>query len=119
MSSRDNPDLLRGHVICCCPHVNLLIYIETRDDREHEGEEEHGMQVLARLPARLKVLYFGSGRVALVHGVDASFVEFTEYHPIVEVPTEFQWGAIDPWKGQVGTHKCVIARVKGGYQKFF
>ena len=34
MSLKDNPDLLRGYIVCGCPHVNLLINIKTRDDEE-------------------------------------------------------------------------------------
>ena len=37
MSSRDYSDLLRGHIVCGCPHVNLLINIKTRDNEEHSG----------------------------------------------------------------------------------
>ena len=37
MSARDYSDLLRGHIVRGCPHVNLLINIKTRDDEEHSG----------------------------------------------------------------------------------
>ena len=48
-------DLLRGHIVCGCPHVNLLINVKTRDDEEYSGAPGTALYLVVK---RLKRFFY-------------------------------------------------------------